>query len=189
MMHDDLYFIPLIAQALEQPNCRGALCETFERITTMGRQPRYAVGYRQFLIWMDVVKKSMSHEIHEVTADSMLELTNRPASVELRLERDGAAVASCTFERARGVKTVGDITPGHYTLKLETGRTVWEGELAARDVLHRPEEPMKMVADTGEAPPPTREFTELDGMLIVRVFAGMEVGVVEIELTDREVEG
>ena len=179
-MHDDLYFIPLIAQALEQPDCGGAMCAMFERITAMGRQPRYAVGYRQFLIWMDVVEKSMSHEMPEVMADSMF---------ELRIERDGAAVASCTFERARGVKTVGDITPGHYTLKVETGRTVWEGELAARDVLHRPEEPMKMVADTGEAPPPTREFTELDGMLIVRVFAGMEAGTVEIELTDREAEG
>ena len=48
----NLYFVPILCRALEDPNPRLALKTAFHRIAELGGQPDYAVGYRQFLRFM-----------------------------------------------------------------------------------------------------------------------------------------
>lgn len=47
-MTDDLFFIPMIAQALSRPDPVAALREAFTQISRMGRQERYRRGFEQF---------------------------------------------------------------------------------------------------------------------------------------------
>ena len=44
----DLYFIPIIARALNNVNTRDAMDDAFQKIRKLGRQPEYFEGFRQF---------------------------------------------------------------------------------------------------------------------------------------------
>ena len=44
-----LYFIPIIARAMNSDNTRNAMVEAFDEIQKLGNQPEYQEGYRQFL--------------------------------------------------------------------------------------------------------------------------------------------
>jgi hypothetical protein len=52
-MADDLYFIPLIAQALEQSDRAAALQAAFARIRALGQEPEHQVGFAQFQRFME----------------------------------------------------------------------------------------------------------------------------------------
>ena len=47
-MSDDLYFIPIIAKALQQKDTEQALLQAFEQIKSLGRKPQYQQGLAQF---------------------------------------------------------------------------------------------------------------------------------------------
>lgn len=54
-MHNDLYFIPLLSRALDQPDPGTALQEAFEEIHRMGREQAYKEGFVQFREFMRAV--------------------------------------------------------------------------------------------------------------------------------------
>ena len=64
-MNEDLYFVPMIAEALGRPDPAGALARAFERIRALGCDERRRNGYQQFLRFMDSVARSGSSEIPE----------------------------------------------------------------------------------------------------------------------------
>jgi hypothetical protein len=47
-MSKDLYFIPIIAEALQAPNAEEALCRAFEQIRSLGQKAEYKQGLLQF---------------------------------------------------------------------------------------------------------------------------------------------
>jgi len=51
-MDNYLYFIPLLARALQQADSGPALKQAFAEIERLGRQPEYEQGYRQFRRFM-----------------------------------------------------------------------------------------------------------------------------------------
>jgi len=51
-VNDGLFFIPMIVKALGQPDPKSALCETFDRIKNIGKQPGRTEGFKQFLRFM-----------------------------------------------------------------------------------------------------------------------------------------
>ena len=55
-MSDDLYFIPIIVQALQQRNPEESLRQAFDKIRYIGLQPRYKLGLEQFDRFMATVK-------------------------------------------------------------------------------------------------------------------------------------
>jgi len=175
-MDNDLFFIPLIADALCQKDVPSALREAFRRIQQMGREPRWEAGYRQFLTFMASVRGSQSL----LEAEDL----DRAPVLELLVERDGTLVATVPVSRQPDSRVVGGIAPGLYRLKLDTGRLVWEARLTPSDVVWArafARRPLPMAADTGTpVGQPTREATLLDGALRVRVFAGIEEGSLEI---------
>ena len=80
-MHEDLYFIPLIAQALQDEDPASALVKVFDKVVTLGRQPSHERGYRQFRRFMDAVVRhaetnqpseyDLSPEVVEVLAGEL----------------------------------------------------------------------------------------------------------------------
>ena len=64
MMSDNqLYFIPMIARALEGPDVRNALRKAFDEIKRMGTENRYAEGFENFKLFMQ-----QAYNRHMVTA-------------------------------------------------------------------------------------------------------------------------
>ena len=184
-MRDDLYFIPMIAAALQEPDPKVALIATFERIRAMGKEPRYQRGYRQLMDFMASAVRGRWEDAAEEVGAMILEALDRPLSAEIAVECDGVVVASCCFEQAVGVQAVGNIKPGAYCLRLDTGRLLWEGELVEKDLLWakaHPGQDLPMAADTGESfRQPTQRIDLLDGAVVLRVYAGMEFGTLEVE--------
>ena len=56
-MSNDLYFISIIAKALEQKDTERSLEQAFEEIESLGAKPEYEQGFQQFQRLMDVVSK------------------------------------------------------------------------------------------------------------------------------------
>lgn len=85
------------------------------------------------------------------------------------------------FTKVPGRESCAGILPGSYRLKLaNTGWNIWEGELTATELIWTKALPMA----AGEAEiPPSSEIVLLDGDLILRTYAGIESGSIEIELT------
>ena len=58
-MNRDLFFLPLIADALQKPDPKKGLQEAFEEIELLGRQPEYKLGFRQFQMFMKEIKRNI----------------------------------------------------------------------------------------------------------------------------------
>ena len=229
-MNNDLYFIPIIAEALRQKDPEGALRRAFDRIKLLGEQQPYVIGFEQFESFMAIVeaKRSTDHaglsEANMVStfladlATDMFEgsederqkalslirsqpqlrreydtlvgeiqwLNRRPAGISITIFRENREFDLVLYEKIPDSKTVEDISPGHYRVTFTTGRLIWEGEFTERDLLWTrafPGKPLRLAADTvQEKDRPTREIITLDGEMVIRVFAGIESGRIEITI-------
>ena len=189
MSPKDLYFISEIAAALQKPNPPEALDRAFRRIQELGRARKYRRGYKQFLRFMQDVGYR-PHEDLPRHVERPPEPTVRPAALLVCLERDGHSPVSVSWGSGQRTGIFGDIVPGMYRLVLETGWVLWEGRLRTEDLIWssaHPESPFRMAADTGRrADVPTREIPLLDGAVLLRVYAGLEAGWLEIDRTGVE---
>jgi hypothetical protein len=57
-MPNDLYFIPILADALQKPEPKMGTRQALEKIEKLGRQPEYKLGFLQFQRFMAEVKRS-----------------------------------------------------------------------------------------------------------------------------------
>jgi hypothetical protein len=57
-MNKNLYFVQIIAEALQAPEPRQEIKKAFEKIKHLGQQPEYHQGYLQFQQFMEQVLKS-----------------------------------------------------------------------------------------------------------------------------------
>lgn len=115
-----------------------------------------------------------------------LERSPYPAvRIEFLLRRNDGAIEWFLLSRDQRNGEVTELMPGSYELLLASGQVLWEGELTAQDLLlayARPEEPLRIAADTGSTVErSTREITLLDGEIVVRIFAGLMTGRMEVE--------
>jgi hypothetical protein len=115
----------------------------------------------------------------EVPEDQMQELP-----VIAVLSQKGL-VKEITFTKVPGCESIDNIVPGNYKLKLvNTGWTVWEGKLTAKELIWPEGKSLSLAAETkGARIPPASKKVLLDGDLILRTYAGIESGRIEIELT------
>ena len=65
-MSDDLFFIPMIAKALREPDPKAAMIDTFEQIRAMGTEPRYQRGYKQLIEFMGLDWEASCMRSHEL---------------------------------------------------------------------------------------------------------------------------
>jgi len=229
-MSTKLYFVKILADALEQPDPANALLAAFRQIETLGRTKQYAQGYEQYLRFIEEMRKKtvqpktrqealtgryllyislqiatglMDRSDPEVksvidlikskttwriafennikaVSDSVL----KPHELELLLEKENNVLFSFPITPAPITKTIAGITPGLYSLRLNTGRILLTAELSETDLLWAaafPQKDLPLAASTeDEEPEPTRQFRLLDGCLQVRVFAHIKSGYIEI---------
>jgi hypothetical protein len=165
-MKDDLFFMPIIAEALRQPEKNAALKTAFIRIAALGSQPRYRQGLKQF------------HRFMRIVGDS--------CTIEFTVERDGASVGSISLSPAETRGSVGGILPGLYTIRTSTGRVIWEEPIDEDDVVWAKAckgEPLPLAAATGGAQRAcSRKETLLNGEAVLCIFPGVEFGEIEIHL-------
>ena len=169
-MTDNLFFIPIIAEAMRQTDRKSALKDAFSRIEEMGRQPRYTQGLKQFRLFM------------EIAGDA--------CTITFVIERNSEHFGEIAISPASASNTIGGITPGRYAIKMSTGRMIWDGLITENDVIWATAfkgEPLPLAAATGEA---RRSFSRrevlLDGEVLMSIFPGVESGELGIELSRGE---
>ncbi len=75
-MSENLYFIAILARALQEPDVESALKKAFGKIKQMGTQKRYTRGFRNFQLFMEA-----AYSRHELTVtDHIQELIARLAT-------------------------------------------------------------------------------------------------------------
>ena len=97
-----------------------------------------------------------------------------------------AKIDRLTFAKDITTRSVCDIAPGFYALKLDTGRLLWEGQFTAGDLIWEDAfkgKDVRLAADSeGLDQGPTRRIDLLDGQMAVSIFAGIESGAIELEV-------
>ena len=235
-MSHELYFIAIIAQALEQQATQESLRQAFAEIEALGEKPGYEQGFQQFRQFMDAVnrqgkttdsdpppgtelaqelivalatesftgsdadkKKALSliqanpqwrEEYNQLLAE-IAELSQIPEAVEISVFHENTLMQSLRFTGLPGTQGIDRVTAGSYTITDATGRVIWEGQLGAEELLWAqayPGKPVKLAAETAKAsPPPTKEIRLFDVEIIIRVFAGIESGRMELTMNPPEV--
>lgn len=207
MMPNDLYFIPILFDALGSADIGESLRQAFADIVRLGKDPRLARGYRQFLIFMTAALEGGSETVRDGLADGStevmaglrafpgwedlwqelqtdLDIRGEDLSIRLvlRSQADPPEIVEMPFPE-EGCCFPG-VVPGRYELAVDSGRVLWEATLGPEHVLLAyafPGTPLQMAADTGQEPaPPTLRKRVLDGALEISVFPGRRSGRLEV---------
>ncbi len=229
-MNHDLYFIPIIADALQQQDTEAALMQAFDRIRSLGAAVEYQSGLRQFDGFMasvnrlarregspphceDIVREFMTELVTDTFAGSeqdkqavwaavrsrpqwvaefdqlvaeFASVMSAPKDITICVGRGDELPVMLTLRKDKPSSMVDHVVPGSYTVRLGTGRVLWEGELHRQHLLWADAfggRPVKLAADTGlPRSGPTQEIRLPECGLTLRIFPGLESGRVEITM-------
>ena len=182
-MNDDLYFIPILARAFDDPDRLVKLTAAFNRTIELGCEPRYRCGYAQFLRWIDEVSCAVEPGVPPAEALPPTSASLQNNFCDLVIERDGQVIASLSVGRASATQTVHDIVPGQYSVRTSTGWVLLTCTLNTSDVSwrSRSDSPLPLAADTGDAAPqPTRRFRHPESGVTLLLFRGLDHGLLEM---------
>lgn len=198
-----LFFIPIIARALENSNPQKAIEAAFDEIEDMGRLKEYSVGFRQFVeLIKTVIKQSGKDQqikpqlqriviqrlIYDLTADTHKKDSHLSPeiSAEIEILKNNQILKSLPI--SPNIVSLKPVLPDDYLIRLSTGRILWEGKFAKEDLIWAfafQEKDIKMAAATDiHKRTPTRTIQLLNGEIILKVFAGIEAGEIKIEYTN-----
>ncbi len=184
-MSNNLFFIPLIDDAFKAVNTKAALRVALLQIVELGRKPEYQQGYIQFQRFMAEVIKSTENRSF-ISADGSELITTPQQRIEIMIERNSETIGCIPIEDLPATRTIRSLTPGLFTVRLNTGRIIWEGKLKHKDLTWTaafPERALDMAADSGETlNQTTLEIRLLDGEIILRIFPEIESGRMDIEI-------
>jgi hypothetical protein len=114
------------------------------------------------------------------------QLHERPEGIGISLFRENELLESFTFTKFPDSKTIDNISPASYNMAFATGRIIWQGRLNEQDLIWTeafPGQALRLSADTGEPEgKSTQEYRILGGEVILRVYAGLESGRIEITM-------
>jgi len=163
-MNKDLYFIPILCRAFDEPDRVAALGSAFAEIERLGQFKNYRRGLWQFRRFM---KEALTRTLPE-----------------LLLEKGRSVIARIVPDQTVHEMVITGITPGTYSLRLDTGRLLWTAGLAAKDLFWAqafPATPLRLAADShGTRQPCSRELQL--GQLLLRVYPGLEGGTLGIRI-------
>jgi len=227
-----LFFIPIIAGALESSDPDEAMKKAFDEITNRGRLPEYKDGYDQFLAFIHYAAKpsvdDFEDDVRQLT-DAIYRLIYDLASGDfdgtdqqkeemisvlkkyphwstgferiiemindLEVSAPEMGIQVLKEDRVIGILPVSkmpavlrQIRPGRYSIRLTTGRIVWQGRLNREDLIWAYAYFGKDLAIAAETEPgeqkPTKIVSLFGGELEMKVFAGLESGEVNICVKD-----
>lgn len=202
-MDNDLYFIPLIAKAMVQANRQEALTQALKTVQAMGQEPAYANGYRQFMILSGEVARHAATLDDELTRfslvnDAMLDawaswidkMKPMPTPVGVLIEKDGVPFWQTEDAGLERETVIGNVHPGAYCLRTDTGRLLWRGPVTDTMVYWErayPRQPLRLAADTfGAEARPTHEVSLLHGTIQMRFYPGLESGRITLNFRTRD---
>lgn len=188
-MRDNLYFISVIDDAMNQSNRRTALRKAFLQIHRLGRQYRYQQGYRQFLHWIRAAALAGLQAESSGARVSTFSSLQRPLWLAVILQHDGSEIATGELVHGKTI-VVENIAPGTYRLRLDTGSLVWEGTISQNGLfVGQPKrgQPLRMAAATTGIVTPRNEIHVLNGSLTLRLRPASAGWQLEIEPINREV--
>ena len=91
------------------------------------------------------------------------------------------------FTKIPDRKSIEGILPGSYMFRLNIGRVIWQGNLTGKDLIWIEAfgaKRLDLAAETeNNKRIPTRKIVLLGGDVVLRTFAGVESGSIEVELT------
>ena len=165
-MNDDLYFVPLIADALRSDDPESALESALHQIQDDGLRLVDPRPWQQFCAFMQEVRASLA--------------------IEFGVRQESHLVGHITARAGMGVGVLSGIVAGSYEIRLSTGRVVWRAELTDEDLLWHaayPGENLKMAADSDEVVnTPSRRELLLDGEVELLLFPGISSGGIGMRL-------
>jgi hypothetical protein len=104
----------------------------------------------------------------------------------IQVSHNGRVIGELVLDNVPGCKWMGGIVPGHYVLKLlNTGWTIWRGELTAPELILGEafrDRDLRLAAGEGEEQPTGEKDLLNNGEILLRTYAGIESGSIEIEL-------
>ena len=225
-MSEDLFFIPILAKALQDTDPKTALKAAFEQIKQLGQQEQYRQGYAQFEAFMAEAQSNCNESDNRILRELITELatqtyTGSPEEKQaildiirsqqqwqsdyeaiqeeaglkpdqkrfpvIQIYKDNHCLKEMSFSKTPGCQSVDGITPGEYVIKLNIGQTIWEGQLSSADLIWTeayPDRQLNLAAETeGVKEEPIRKIALWDGEIILSIYAGLESGRIEVELT------
>jgi hypothetical protein len=231
--YSNLFFIPILAEALRSPSPKEALLQAFQRIRALGEKKEYQEGFSQFEQFMEkaiehqeagagdasATGDDIAYELSVEIASDTFEGDEREkeAAFDLILsrqewretyeklceefkkqtpvaipymtvvvERDDRPITEIVLDGERTY--VENILPGPYALRTSTGRVIWRGDLTPKELFWTdayPDRALDLAASTDEEViEPTAVHSLLDGEVVLRIFAGIESGRVEITFVE-----
>ena len=226
-MRDELYFLPILAEALIKPDTKESLTNAFDQIQRLGSQQRYHHGFVNFLQFMgeasnfdealneDHIRQIMleiassTDKFSSLQKEGLIKIIASSDKYQREYEEIGHLIrfsevpnwypvinvycdrriaGTLEFKKQAFRQSIGNIVPGRYAIKLDTGWLLWQGLLTDKDLLWAKafdKESLKFAADSGQTnPEPVRRINLLEGQIIVEFFAGIESGMIEIQLRD-----
>jgi hypothetical protein len=204
---NNLYFIPILAEAFDQKDRVGALKEALHEIIQLGNFPDFRKGFEQFLYFMaagqhqfdsecdqDLPKKLVLQKLKKPEMDQLikelLEKENMGSRLKLELYRDEKLLATQSKPSKKNKAFFSKITPGNYTVKFSNGRVIWQETLEAKDLVWKNAFPGKMyrlaaATEDDQLESSTKTGLILDGEMILTVNAGPEFGAITITLPNK----
>lgn len=184
-MNQELYFIPVLQNALKAANPESALRQAFSKIDQLARDNNYRRGFENFEIFLGevcshrvLIEKNTLEDFTDYSQDSSLRY-------ELTIFRDNRAMSKVHLE-GNNIQNICGVTPETYTARLSTGRILWKETLSREDLIAGKipgSQSIKVAADSGDFKArPARIVTLLNGRIVLKIFKGFESGVIQIEL-------
>ena len=124
------------------------------------------------------------HETFKKRSIIVAATETKPMEHKICIEKNDEPFCSFFVSPDPFIKTIQGITPGKYSIKLNTGRILMTTELKETDLIWDaafPEKDLALAATTDDEDTiPTRRFSLLSGDLQILVFAQMENGYIKI---------
>ncbi|MEN6428747.1 MAG: hypothetical protein ABFE13_25645 [Phycisphaerales bacterium] len=126
-------------------------------------------------------------EYQEMCAELAGQLGSHESVPVISVSGATGKIGETALEHIPGRASIDGVSPGVCVVRLlNTGRVLWEGQLSSEDLIWASAygaRDLDLAARTGDADrPPTRTWVLWGGDVILRTFAGVENGTIEIEL-------
>lgn len=137
---------------------------------------------------LDIINSRPDWQGQYLSIEQEIEIMNRQFdNIEIFVFRDNESVAKVSLSEKKKTAVLDNLMPGFYRLVLSGGRQLWQGSLEAKDLIWTEafgKDPLKLAAQTSDAREnPVRTINILDGELKLHLFAGVESGNMQIEMS------
>jgi len=194
-MTNDIYFIKLMAQAFDNVDLKSSLMRTFATIDQYAESPKFKKGYAQYKVFLSAIHDYLEvpyqpdtpppTEVTEIinTVEKKAANEKYSTTIDIVLKKDEIFIASVPLVTDKPIH-IKKVTPGNYTILLETGRLLWEGQISEKDLiwgLAFPGRLLDLAADTDiSISKPSKTIQFLGNFVVIDIFPGIEHGTIKI---------